>query len=177
MYHERKKVDPLVLDRRRGDEKLRSTFLPNRVLTLWGLLSVGGTLAVVSNASVFSSKERPENPLDAPQQGTRSTDDRGLQSRNIPASPVSGASEAVRYWPQWRGPLGTGVAPHADPPVEWSEEKNIRWKIALPGSGHSAPVVWGDRVFLTAAVPSGKPPPVAVPARTAICRWCVANPS
>ncbi len=34
MYHERKKVDPLVLDRRRGDEKLRSTFLPNRVLTI-----------------------------------------------------------------------------------------------------------------------------------------------
>ena len=34
MYHERKKVDPLVLNRRRGDEKLRSTFLPNRVLTI-----------------------------------------------------------------------------------------------------------------------------------------------
>ena len=58
-------------------------------------------------------------------------------------------------WPQWRGPLGTGVAPHADPPVEWSETKNIRWKVALPGKGHSTPIVWGDRVFHTAAVPYG----------------------
>ena len=69
----------------------------SRIRTLWGLLAVGGTLAVVSFAGVFSSKERPENPLDAPQQSTRSTDDRGLQSRNIPASPVSGASEALLH--------------------------------------------------------------------------------
>jgi outer membrane protein assembly factor BamB len=60
------------------------------------------------------------------------------------------------YWPQWRGPLGTGVAPHADPPVEWNEGKNIRWKIALPGKGHSTPIVWGGRVFITAAVPYGE---------------------
>jgi len=74
---------------------------------------------------------------------------------NAQTSPAK--REAVHYWPQWRGPLGTGVAPHADPPTVWSEEKNIRWKIELPGSGHSTPVVWGDRVFLTAAVPSGEP--------------------
>jgi len=63
--------------------------------------------------------------------------------------------EAMRYWAQWRGPLGTGVAPHADPPVEWSEHKNIRWKTPLSGRGHSSPVIWADRVFLTTAVPSG----------------------
>ena len=60
-----------------------------------------------------------------------------------------------QYWPQWRGPLGTGVAPNADPPVEWSEDKNIRWKRALPGLGHSTPIIWGDRIFLTAAIPHG----------------------
>ena len=58
-------------------------------------------------------------------------------------------------WPQWRGPLGTGVAPRADPPVEWSEAKNVRWKTPIPGKGHSTPIVWGDRVFLTTAVPTG----------------------
>lgn len=58
-------------------------------------------------------------------------------------------------WPQWRGPLGTGTAPDANPPVEWSESKNIRWKIALPGKGHSTPIVWGDRIFLTTAIPYG----------------------
>lgn len=66
------------------------------------------------------------------------------------------ADESLEYWGQWRGPLATGVAPEADPPVEWSEEKNIRWKVELPGKGHSSPIVWGDRVFVTAAVPFGE---------------------
>lgn len=64
---------------------------------------------------------------------------------------------ASHYWPEWRGPLSSGVALYADPPVEWSEEKNIRWKIALPGPGHSTPVIWGDLVFLTTAIPYGAP--------------------
>jgi outer membrane protein assembly factor BamB len=57
--------------------------------------------------------------------------------------------------------LGTGVAPHANPPVEWSEAKNVRWKIALPGKGHSTPIVWGHRVFITTAAPYGE----ALPAK------------
>jgi outer membrane protein assembly factor BamB len=65
-------------------------------------------------------------------------------------------ADAGRYWPQWRGPLGTGASPHGDPPVEWSEEKNVRWKVALPGAGHSTPIVWGERVFITAAEPFGE---------------------
>jgi outer membrane protein assembly factor BamB len=63
--------------------------------------------------------------------------------------------EAERFWPQWRGPYATGVSQHADPPVEWSETKNIRWKIEIPGRGSGTPVVWGDHVFLLTAVPAG----------------------
>jgi outer membrane protein assembly factor BamB len=59
------------------------------------------------------------------------------------------------YWPQWRGPLGTGVAPHGNPPIEWSEDKNIRWKIEIPGKGYGSPVVWGERLFLATAIPAG----------------------
>ena len=59
-------------------------------------------------------------------------------------------------WPQWRGPLGTGFAPESDPPIEWSESKNVRWKVALPGKGHSTPIVLGDRIFLTTAIPFGE---------------------
>lgn len=59
-------------------------------------------------------------------------------------------------WPSWRGPLSTGVAPHADPPTEWSESKNIRWKTPLPGTGHSTPIVWGDHIFVTTAERIGK---------------------
>jgi outer membrane protein assembly factor BamB len=60
---------------------------------------------------------------------------------------------AERFWPQWRGPYATGVSRTADPPVEWSETKNIRWKIEIPGRGSSSPVIWGDRVFVLTAVP------------------------
>ncbi len=59
-------------------------------------------------------------------------------------------------WPQWRGPLANGVAPGANPPTEWSEQKNIRWKVALPGKGHSSPIVQGERVYVTAAAPVGE---------------------
>jgi outer membrane protein assembly factor BamB len=62
---------------------------------------------------------------------------------------------ADRYWAQWRGPDATGVARHADPPIEWSETKNIRWKAEIPGRGSSSPIVWGDRIFLLTAVPVG----------------------
>ena len=74
----------------------------------------------------------------------------------VPVAAAEGAVDANQQWPQWRGPLGTGAAPEADPPVEWSESKNIRWKIALPGRGHSTPIVWGDRVYVTTAVPFGE---------------------
>ena len=69
---------------------------------------------------------------------------------------ASKAEPAAHQWGQWRGPLSTGVAPHADPPIEWSETKNMRWKIEIPGKGHSTPVVWGDRVYVTTAVPFGE---------------------
>ncbi|MGZ0173024.1 MAG: outer membrane protein assembly factor BamB family protein [Planctomycetales bacterium] len=65
------------------------------------------------------------------------------------------AQSALENWPQWRGPLATGVAPRGDPPIEWSEDKNVRWKVELPGRGHSTPIIWGNRIFLTAAVPFG----------------------
>jgi outer membrane protein assembly factor BamB len=58
-------------------------------------------------------------------------------------------------WPQWRGPLCTGVAPHGKPPVVWRENKNVRWKTAIPGLGHSTPVIWGDSIFLTTSVAHG----------------------
>lgn len=72
------------------------------------------------------------------------------------ATPLPAQDANEQNWAQWRGPLATGVAPHADPPVEWNDDKNIRWKVALPGRGHSTPIVWGDRIFLTTAIPFGE---------------------
>lgn len=76
---------------------------------------------------------------------------------SLTASSTAGEPSPDHNWPQWRGPLGAGVAPHANPPVEWSEDKNLRWKVALPGKGHSTPIVWGDHIFLTTAIPYGEP--------------------
>lgn len=59
-------------------------------------------------------------------------------------------------WTQWRGPLGTGESPSAKPPVRWSETENLRWKTAIPGRGHSTPIVWQDHVFVTTAIPVGE---------------------
>ena len=76
----------------------------------------------------------------------------------IPVLAIAGDGVAdPPSWAQWRGPLGTGVAPASDPPVEWNEELNVRWKTAVPGLGQSSPVVWGDRIFLTTAIPFGEP--------------------
>ncbi len=61
-----------------------------------------------------------------------------------------------KQWGSWRGPVGTGIAPHGNPPTTWSEDENIRWKTPIPGSGHSTPVVWGDRIYVTTAIPHGE---------------------
>ena len=58
-------------------------------------------------------------------------------------------------WPQWRGPLATGVSPTADPPTEWSETKNVRWKVELTGHGSASPIVWDDHIFILSAIPAG----------------------
>ena len=73
-------------------------------------------------------------------------------------SPCTGSlsESAEANWPAWRGPLATGVGPLANPPIAWSEQKNIRWKRAIPGRGHSSPIVWGERIFLTTAIPFGE---------------------
>jgi outer membrane protein assembly factor BamB len=55
-------------------------------------------------------------------------------------------------WPQWRGPLANGFSPTADPPVTWSADKNIKWKVPVPGQGESTPIVWGQKIFITTAI-------------------------
>ena len=69
---------------------------------------------------------------------------------------VSAQTREGDDWPQWRGPLATGVAPAADPPLTWSETDNVRWKVPIPGNGSASPVVWRDRVFVLSAVPAGE---------------------
>ncbi len=75
---------------------------------------------------------------------------------SVTASLAAGAEgELSRGWPAWRGPAANGVSMSATPPVHWGEGRNIRWKIEIPGKGHSSPIVYGDRVILLAAAPVG----------------------
>ena len=62
-------------------------------------------------------------------------------------------------WHHWRGPRATGVSTTAKPPTQWSEDKNIQWKIAIEGYGSAAPIIWGDKVFILTAINTGKVDP------------------
>jgi len=79
------------------------------------------------------------------------------------SAPPSGTSPAAfeDNWPQWRGPGGLGIAEGTYPDT-WSATENIAWKTEIPGRGHSSPVVWGDRIFLTTSIVGEE-----IPGRTA----------
>jgi outer membrane protein assembly factor BamB len=67
--------------------------------------------------------------------------------------PLGAQAPADQFWPQWRGPQAIGISRTADPPTEWSETRNIQWKVEIPGRGSSTPVVWGDRLYVLTAIP------------------------
>jgi len=62
----------------------------------------------------------------------------------------------AQNWPGFRGDNATGVAASAHPPVAWNikSSDNIKWRLSVPGLAHSSPVVWGDRIYVTTAVPA-----------------------
>ena len=62
---------------------------------------------------------------------------------------VTAGQAAAENWPHWRGPTMNGISTEKNLPVEWSDTKNVAWKVALPGSAGASPVVWKDRVFVT----------------------------
>jgi outer membrane protein assembly factor BamB len=58
-----------------------------------------------------------------------------------------------QQWSGWRGPQGNGTSPETNLPVRWDSVTNIEWKVEVPGTGYSSPVIWGNRIFLTTALP------------------------
>src|SRR5262249_22974176 len=67
--------------------------------------------------------------------------------------PVGG--EGAQYWTRWRGPSGQGSAAGINYVDTWSDRVNVKWKAAVPGRGHSSPIVWRDHIFLTTARDGG----------------------
>jgi len=76
---------------------------------------------------------------------------------SIPGGAIGAEREG--NWPQFRGVGARGFDPHASLPERWTTTENVAWKIEIPGQGWSSPIIWGDRLFLTAAVSSGKTEP------------------
>jgi outer membrane protein assembly factor BamB len=73
------------------------------------------------------------------------------------AAPLLAQSKApAGNWPRFRGPGSNPVADNPKLPVSWSKTENVEWVADVPGVGWSSPVVWGNRVFITAAT-SDKP--------------------
>ena len=62
-----------------------------------------------------------------------------------------------KNWHHWRGPHATGTAIDANPPTTWSESENIRWKVAIPGTGHATPIIWEDKIFIQTAIKGEAP--------------------
>jgi outer membrane protein assembly factor BamB len=77
-----------------------------------------------------------------------------LQESAISMIPSTG--DAARYWPRWRGPSGQGHVTGTGYPDKWSGTENVLWKVPVPGSGNSSPIVWGDRIFVTTARENGR---------------------
>src|SRR6186997_3051824 len=67
-------------------------------------------------------------------------------------------------WPSFRGPAAAGVQEGAPTPVKWDvpQGQNVRWKTPIPGLGHSSPIVWGDRIWVTTAISSKDDPELKV---------------
>jgi outer membrane protein assembly factor BamB len=64
--------------------------------------------------------------------------------------------EGAKYWPRWRGPSGQGVVAGKGYVDSWSDTDNVLWRTPVPGRGHSSPIVWADRIFLTTGYPDGR---------------------
>ncbi len=82
----------------------------------------------------------------------------GVQAKESSQPSVSmivPTGEAVKFWSRWRGPSGQGVVKGKGYLDTWSGTENVIWKVEVPGRGHSSPIVWGDRIFLTTASQDG----------------------
>jgi outer membrane protein assembly factor BamB len=77
------------------------------------------------------------------------------ESTNPSVSMIVPGGEAMKYWSRWRGPSGQGIVEGKSYPDTWSDSENVIWKVEVPGHGHSSPIVWGDRIFLTTASQDG----------------------
>ncbi|MBI4977199.1 MAG: PQQ-binding-like beta-propeller repeat protein [Spirochaetes bacterium] len=147
---------------------------PDRSLVNWAIAGAGVVIVIAalaapriivpsSKKTVLAEKPIPEAAVTPAQ---KNEPVKTAVDQNKPAEPVASAQtaasaalppvdnrEIMKQWPNLRGPYGLGIAYGQKPPTTWdvASGKNIKWKTAIPLAGFNSPVVWGSRVFLTAA--------------------------
>ncbi len=100
----------------------------------------------------------------------------GASTDDVRRIPVT--AEAGNYWSQWRGPSGQGLVTGTNYVDRWSATENVRWRTAVPGLGHSSPIVWKDHLFITTSREGGaKVSMLAYDRRTGKLRWETTVPS
>ena len=104
---------------------------------------------------VAGGEKLPDSPAKS-QASTSKPESGSHQPRSKSGPVVSEIDPKGVQWHQWRGPEANGISRTATPPIEWSEDKNVRWKVAIDGQGNASPIIWGDKVFLLTAINTGR---------------------
>src|SRR5262249_18653411 len=156
----------------------------SRWLNVWFALSAseGGLGGEVVGAA--SARPLPPCPLSEAERGEKnlvSRTEAGAHGATTPPKTSAGKEPIMRIrsvivtgllmslpaaatcgdWPQFRGPNGSATSDDKRLPAEWSKDKNVAWKVKVPGYGWSCPVVWGDKIFVTTAVSDKQKKPTA----------------
>jgi outer membrane protein assembly factor BamB len=142
-----------------ADQDAAGHALGRRAVTVTGLALLGGVLALAAMETIeLVIPERPAVAVaewgggsEASNAGTPETSETPEISGTRQAPPS--LEEIARNWSRFRGPGGLGISPYLNLPEKWDGESGeaILWKTEIPLPGHNSPVVWGKRVFLTAA--------------------------
>ena len=102
----------------------------------------GRILAVVASVGLIASGYQSATPVAG-------------QAAEPAVRMIADEGEAARYWTRWRGPSGQGLVDGKGYTDTWSATQNVVWKVPVPGSGNSSPIVWRDQIFLTTATDNG----------------------
>lgn len=99
--------------------------------------------------------EEQETTEDTERAAAKTASGDSAEGKTAPAPPAVAGTPVSSHWPAFRGAGAAGIGSGA-PPVTWDVEEgtHVRWKTKIPGLGHSSPIVWGDRIFLTTAISS-----------------------
>ncbi len=111
----------------------------------WAIAGSGAVLLLTMLALSAGSKSRL--PATARELVKLQAGDAGTMKPHVAAF----LAGRMQNWPMFRGPLGTGIAFTTNAPLTWNvtNSEGIVWKSPVPAKGHSSPIVWGERVFLT----------------------------